>query len=503
MIASKQAGSREVESFTGDSGEHLQSSIDSKSVRLMSEPSGAKKAIGKADARYWQQKGKLVTDPRSRFLCCKIQVNGRRESFPLRSSNKANAAAKAAQIFGDVVALGWTDALLKHKPDESKPSGIATIGQYLAELYATVTFRKSTGRAYEQALRTIAAGIAGIGDQPALDEQGQVQKDKKGRIITVSRRDHLHGGHLAWRNKVDAVSLSLLTAEKIQKWKMAYLADAGDSPLKLQKAKHTANSMIRSARSLFSNRKGRLKHVLSRLTMPEPWPFAGVALEEEGTMRYVSKVDGRKLIKSAKEELADDPERKEEFKIFCLGLLAGLRKREIDTLLWDQVKFDLKLIHICRTQYFEPKSKESEAKVDCDPELLNLLREWKKEATGEFVVESKGSARYHKTRWNYYRAEAHFKALYEWLGKQGIKDDKKLHTLRKELGSILANEQGIFAAQQVLRHAHIQTTSRHYADKRRSITAGLGALLVVEKTPEVALPEQRQTDSEEGITSHE
>lgn len=493
MNASKQAGSREGESQSGDSSEHLQSSIDSKSVRKMSESSVAKKAIGKADARYWQQKGKLVTDPRSRFLTCKIQVNGRRESFPLRSSNKANAAAKAAQIFGDVVALGWTDALLKHKPDESKPSGIATIGQYLTELYSTVTFRKSTGRAYEQALRTIAAGIAGIGDQPALDETGQVQKDKKGHVITVSRRDHNHGGHLVWRSKVDAVSLSLLTGEKIQKWKMAYLAEAGDSPLNLQKAKHTANSMIRSARSLFSNRKGRLKHLLAKLTMPEPWPFAGVALEEEGTMRYVSKVDGRKLIQSAKKDLADNPERKEEFKIFCLGLLAGLRKREIDTLLWEQVKFDSGMIHICRTQYFEPKSKESEAKVDCEPELLMLLQVWKAQATGEFVVESKGSARYHKTRWNYYRAEGHFKALYDWLEKQGIKDDKKLHTLRKELGSILANEQGIFAAQQVLRHAHIQTTSRHYADKRRSITAGLGVLLSDGKPTPPKTDEGRKT----------
>ena len=141
------------------------------------------------------------------------------------------------------------------------------------------------------------------------------------------------------------------------------------------------------------------------------------------------------------------------------------------------MKFDLGLIHICRTRYFEPKSKESEANVDIEKQLLELLRQWKEEATGEFVIESKGRARYHKTRWNYYRAEEHFRALYVWLEQQGIKDNKKLHTLRKELGSILANEQGIFAAQQVLRHAHIQTTSRHYADKRRSITAGLGALL--------------------------
>jgi hypothetical protein len=54
----------------------------------------------------------------------------------------------------------------------------------------------------------------------------------------------------------------------------------------------------------------------------------------------------------------------------------------------------------------------------------------------------------------------------------------------------LANEQGIFAAQQVLRHAHIQTTARHYADKRRTITAGLGALLgdVAEPGKVIAFP---------------
>lgn len=477
MEAQKRDDTRGTEPMNGDKGEHPKSKKNSKSVREVADSDTRPKAIGKADTRYWQQKGKLLSDPRSRFLCCKIQVNNRRESFPLRTSNKANAAAKAAQIFGDVVALGWSAALQKHKPDDSRPSGIATIGQYMKELNETVSFRKSTGRAYEQALRTIAAGIAGIGDQPALDEQGQVLKDKKGRVITLSRRDHSNGGHLAWRKKVDSISLSLLTAEHVQKWKMAYLAEAGDSPLRLQKAKHTANSMIRSARSLFSNRKGRLKHLLSKLTLPEPWPFAGVALEEEGTMRYVSRVDGRQLIEAAKKDLASDPQQKEEFKIFCLGLLVGLRKREIDTLLWEQVKFDLGLIHICRTQYFEPKSKESEANVDVESELLGLLRKWKEQATGEFVIESRGKARYHKTRWNYYRAEEHFRILYNWLEKQGIKDNKKLHTLRKELGSILANDKGIFAAQQVLRHAHIQTTSRHYADKRRSITSGLGTLL--------------------------
>jgi integrase len=68
------------------------------------------------------------------------------------------------------------------------------------------------------------------------------------------------------------------------------------------------------------------------------------------------------------------------------------------------------------------------------------------------------------------------------LRKQGVADTKKLHTLRKELGAVLASEQGIFAAQSVLRHAQISTTAAYYTDKKKRITAGLGTLL---KRPQV------------------
>jgi len=127
----------------------------------------ARVAIGKADARYWMQPGKLLTDPRSRFLRCKIQVAGRRESFPLRTSNKATAAAKAAQIFGDVVALGWDAALAKYNPQTAaKPERTATVGELLTEVTATAGYRASTLTTYSQCLRQITAEIAGIEDQP-------------------------------------------------------------------------------------------------------------------------------------------------------------------------------------------------------------------------------------------------------------------------------------------------------------------------------------------------
>jgi hypothetical protein len=100
---------------------HKQTGVGQQSVRKMSDQSARKAVIGKADARYWMQSGKLIADDRCRgALTCKIQVAGRRESFPLRTTNRSAAAAKAARIYGDVVALGWEEALAKHKLSNQK-----------------------------------------------------------------------------------------------------------------------------------------------------------------------------------------------------------------------------------------------------------------------------------------------------------------------------------------------------------------------------------------------
>jgi integrase len=447
--------------------------------------------VPRTDIRYWQERVEKVsskTGKESPNYSVQIAHLGRRHRFKLRTSEKRAAAGKAQAIYRTILEKGWDEALTEHNPKAARRTGCATIGEYLEELEATVQLRKSTGRAYVQALRAIAAGVAGIGDQAAVGEDGQVLKDRRGRIIYISRRDRYSGGVSAWQAKVDALPLSALKDEAVQKWKLAYLTEHGTNPVKMMRAKHTVNSMIRSARSLFSNRKDRLKHLRAKLTLPESMPFKGVTLEDEASKKYVSRADARQLIALAKTELAGDPARLEQFKIFCLGLLAGLRKREIDTLTWEQVDFDKGQVIICRTDYFEPKSKDSEASVDCDAELLALLRGWQAKARGPFVIESKRKARYHKAPVGYYRAQEHFQALYAWLALHGIKDQKPLHTLRKELGSILANEQGIFAAQQVLRHAHIQTTAKHYTDKRVRMTAGLGALLGDVTAPGKVIP---------------
>jgi len=457
--------------------EHKESGMNQKSVRGMSEEpasdtstKGAKKAIGKADARYWQQAGKLLSDPRwSGAYSCKIQVSGRRESFPLRTANKAAAASKAAEIYRDVVSLKWEAALIKHKPEFVKVKRAASIGAWMEAVKATAELRASTFTTYMQCLRQIAAEIEGIGDQPAMDEQGNPKRDRKRRPVMLSRFDYRAGGREAWIAKVDALPLSVLSAVAVQRWKLEYIGRAGNAPDARRRAENSAASLIRCARSLFSE-KAR-KYASAELILPDPLPFAGVELPKKGNTAYQSKIDAGELIAKARQELTGEP-----FKIFALGLLCGLRKREIDLLTWGQVDFSKGLIRIERTEYFQPKSEDSTGEVDLDSELLAILRGWKATASGPFVIESTRAPRHDASRVNY-RCTRHFETLYAWLKAQGVTARKPLHELRKELGAILASTDGIFAAQSVLRHAQISTTAAYYTDKKRRITAGLGALL--------------------------
>lgn len=449
---------------------HKRTGVAPENVRKMSDQSPRKAVIGKADARYWMQAGKLIADARSRgALACKIQVAGRRELFPLRTTNKSAAATKAARIYGDVVALGWEEALAKHKPDHRKPEKAVTIGAWVEEVKATAGLRSSTFTTYLQSLRQIAAQIQQIGDQPAMDESGTPKRDHRGRVVLRSRFDYRSGGREAWTSKVDALPLSILDADSVQRWKLRYIEKAGPAPDVRRRAESSAATLLRCARSLFSS-KAR-KFAEKKLTLPVPRPFEEVEMPKRGSTVYQSKIDATALIGMARVELTGEP-----FKIFVLGLLCGLRKREIDLLTWQQVDFDKALVRIERTEHFTPKSEDSVGAVDVDPEVLGLLRKWKEHTSGVFVIESTRIPRHHTSRVNY-RCEPHFEVLYAWLRTKEVNARKPLHELRKELGAILASQEGIFAAQSVLRHAQISTTAAYYADKKKRITAGLGTLL--------------------------
>lgn len=421
----------------------------------------------KTSSAYWL--GKVRKPAGSTLYGAQILYRGERRRFPLETANREAAAEKARDIYLSLVANGWETTLERFKPSAVKIAKPATIGEWLGAVRETAELRPSTFTTYAQCLRQIAAEIADIGDQPALDESGTPKRDRRRRVILLSRFDYKKGGRDAWVAKVDALPLSVLTAGAVQRWKVDYIARAGAAPDAKRRAENSAASLIRSARALFSE-KAR-KFAAAELILPDPLPFVGVELPKKGNTAYQSKIDAPKLIEAARKELTGEP-----FKIFILGLFCGLRKREIDLLTWGQIDFEKGLIRIERTEYFAPKSEDSAGEVDLDGETLALLRGWHASATGPFVIESTRPPRHEASRVNY-RCTPHFETLYRWLKGQGITARKPLHELRKELGALLASEQGIFAAQSVLRHAQISTTAAYYTDKKRRITAGLGALL--------------------------
>lgn len=448
-----------------------------KSVQDVSKLRKAKKTKWpKTDARHWQ--GRLFKNSftkegerhQTADWCVKIAHQGRRETFNLGSPNAEAAAGRAVKIYRALLGAGWVAALAEYKPQATqKQPKAALLGAWLESVKATADFRPATFTTYAQCLRQIAAEIQDVGDQPAIDENGSQKRDRKRRLVFLSRFDYRSGGRDAWITKVDALPLSVLSAAAVQRWKVDYINRAGTAPDARKRAENSAATLLRCARALFSE-KCR-KFAAAELILPEPLPFAGLEMPKKGSTTYQSKIDAGKLIKAARAELTGEP-----LKIFALALLCGLRKREIDLLMWQQVDLKKGVIRIERTEYFQPKSEDSAGEVDLDPEALKLFREWRDAATGQFVIESARQPRHEQSRVNY-RCEPHFGALYLWLRKHGVTARKPLHELRKELGAILASKQGIFAAQSVLRHAQISTTAAYYADKKRRITAGLGALL--------------------------
>lgn len=155
------------------------------STQIVSEfcpiPKKEKKAIGKADTRYWVQDGKLLLDERSRFFFCKIQVKGRRESFPLRTANKSEAASRAARIFGDIVALGWDLAMPKHKFRHEKSKTPVTVGELIAAVAAVADVRPATMTVNARAFRRIVADVMGL----AVPACGMPDAVKGGQISSA------------------------------------------------------------------------------------------------------------------------------------------------------------------------------------------------------------------------------------------------------------------------------------------------------------------------------
>lgn len=432
---------------------------NTKSVQEVSKKSDATGKVrghyGKGDLRYWHEavfrptyRAKGVAHHVAKWAI-KIQHLGHRETFPLTAGTRAAAAARAKAIYLSLEANGWEPTLAKFKPAISasvKPA--TTVGEFLEQATKIASARPKTISSYCRAFRKIVSDIFEIDG---------------GRARFYCRGP----GRQRWLNRINAVRLRDITPDKIQRWKIAFLNRATADPRKRRIAQASANSLMRQAKSLFAARI--LKFV--PLDIVET-PFEGVAFEPRPSSRYRSSFDLHSLIKSAQVELP-----MEQLKIFLLAVMAGLRRNEIDKLEWSSFLWEGAAIRIEPTKYLQPKSEDSIGDIDIDPEVVRFFEQSFRQHAGPFVIAT-GVAPRLSTTYSHYRCERHFDALSTWLRKKGVNGSRPLHTLRKEFGSQICAEHGIYAASRALRHADIAITSQHYLEPRRRATVGLGALLV-------------------------
>jgi integrase len=429
--------------------------LNQKSARKVQ---GKPASLSKADARYWLSR--LFKWEGSPNYSIQIQFRGRRMSFSLGTGNREAAAKRAAGIYSDLLTLGVEATIAKNRAQKQLPAvDVATIGDWIIAAGEVFDGKPATFGGYARGLRFIASEILAV------------SKNKKRFGRTQAK---------TYRRQVDAVPLFILTPEAIQAWRIRYVKRAGESPAKQRSARISCNSAIRQARALFSR---KVMKFIGGVTVPDPLPFAGAEFYPRESMKYQSKLDPAILLRVAKKLLAEsDPE---TFKALLLALGAGLRRGEIDRLLWRQIDFDAGMIHIEATDAGGLKTEDSAGDVPIDLTMVSLLRGFRAKASGQFVIEEGTGLTASKPWGQRYRCEDVFFRLNHWLRQHGVDTRKPIHTLRKEAGSIIATKAGIHAASQFLRHADIQVTSMHYADHKERVTVDMGALLPPENVTEM------------------
>jgi len=394
----------------------------------------------------------------------RIAYLGRREWFNLQTSNQAAAAVKAKDIYLSLISAGWQRTLEKYKPDMQVSKDGCTVGDFLDEVRAVSGLKPVTYEIYAKKFRSLVAGAFKIDGGKA-------------------KHDYVNGGHQQWLERVSAVPLDKLTPDKVNEWKVGELKAASKNPLLLKRASVTVRSVLLSSKALFS--PNIRKHLTLRL--PAPLPFEGVTLPEAGKSRYKSEIDPAVILTAAKRELADGITAKDQpakprpelFKILLLALGAGLRRDEIDKLQWRNIQWGKNTIRVETTEHGSTKSADSEADIDVDPGLLEILKTYMpKPGNGSpFVIESLVAPRPESVKNHHYRCNHSFKELVAWLRSKGLTARNALHALRKEFGSQICAQAGIYAASVALRHSSITLTREYYVDKKQPTFLAIGKLM--------------------------
>ena len=428
-------------------------------------------SLAKSHQKYWEDRLKHRSFTRtsgekyeSAEYSVRISIGGKPEWFNLESANKNTAAAKARDIWIFSRSHTRDEVLQAFKQKTDAPETTIkhpTVGDLIRELGALNLIKPRTLATYSRKFRSVAAEATGLNSKKRHNNPGN--------------------GLNQWKERVDAIRLESITPAKIMAWRSKRLSKATD-PSARQAATVTTTSLLRNAKALFSHK------YTQHLPFPIPHnPFESVPIGSTTTRRYKSEVDFKELAQAAREDLyvsiPELPEsstakerqtrqeaidKNQQFKILLLSLGCGLRRGEIDALLWKNLDSKENTLTIETTEFGSAKSTSSERTIDVAPSVMKIFKKYQKTDTGDFVVFSLKKPR-PNANYYHYRCYTQFKKLLIWLRGQGITSRNAIHTLRKEYGSRICQEFGIYAASTALGHGNIATTAASYLDKKGKV----------------------------------
>jgi len=176
--------------------------------------------------------------------------------------------------------------------------------------------------------------------------------------------------------------------------------------------------------------------------------------------------------------------------IVLLALAAGLRRSEIEAARvgWFSPQDAHTALTVREEEGFMPKSGEKRI-IPFESGRYRRLMELREKAVqqlsakeetreglrnSEFlipVIQRKGSGG---------RLWGRFASVTTWLRSQGVEDQKPLHALRKEFGSMMATHHSIFVASKLLGHSDTKVTEAHYASLTRTPVVDVGAIIATQ-----------------------
>ncbi|MBJ7328027.1 MAG: tyrosine-type recombinase/integrase [Chthoniobacterales bacterium] len=463
--------------------------------------------------RNWAVSGKSI---QAASWYVRIQCRGRRETLNLNQTDRTLAARTARDIYKKVAGAGWQSAFEDPTLRLSDPSEriikSATVGNYIA---AAADFAESTQThsynarslrlivseqlnirfdADEDRIAHIAAKLAlaelrrrqAAGDKKAPPHGGKRHSKREKAWIAAQaqtaaaireeavrrlRYDYKGNGRGSWIAAVDAVPLAKLTPAAVREWRSRRLREAEkDGAGARQRADITSASVMRQAASLFSPKV--VKDVRTKVDLPAVLPFDDVEIPRPENPRFEVQVPWEDILEAAGQ--LNDVELK---KAFYLAVTCGLRRREMDTLLWDSFDFRDQRLTVKPTKDYALKTAGSYSAIPLPLAVSAFFeqchrREQAKRGDGVLA----GNRKTNLTSRSY-RCEVTWQKLLAWVRAQGITDRKPIHHLRKLCGEALNRQAGIHAASRFLRHTSVRVTEASYIDSRARIAPDVSAVM--------------------------